>query len=835
MPRRVAFVVLAAALACLASGAGRAGAELTPEQVRRFVDEGPALLLSADQRSEVGQLSQAARSAWIEQYLARDPVPETPDNELVTGIEKRRELTEALHLSPFDVRGQLLFLHGAPDERTKVECGETFRAVEIWRWGVAPDARVAIVYAPAVDRHDRLWRPTDSKRVLYTDEMQYLLEQFEELRGRITGKRPDLYFCKDAKTIDKVTGVDGLFGFHRERMTDAEAEALLAPPDDLAAWAKAAAATALPEGNAPLEAPGLRISFPGRHDQRLVTRFRIDLPSAPLGAVEADGGKEIRVTVAGVIDRKEGVFEEFRNRFVFPPPATGDPAVLLFDRALRPRESFVARLEVRDETSGKVAWLERGFEVPAEAVAEVAPAPPGAVLGQDLGLAREGRDSLVLMPPPEDVVFGLFRADAIVSGNRIQQVVFSLDGKPQLTRSAPPWSAELRLPDIPKEIVVRAEGLDAQGKVVAADEVLLNEPQGEPRVRLLDPPRGKKVTGHVRARAAVVVPEGRRVRSVTFKLNDQVVATLEQPPWEVDLDVPAGAELAYLTVSAVYDNDTEVEDFRVLNSTDFVEEVRVDLVEVYATVTDAAGNLVDTLGQDAFSLLDNGKPQKIRKFEMVRNLPLTLGLLLDTSGSMRESLVEAKTAARDFLSEIMTPRDRCFAVGFSERPALLMPMTSDARAIETAFRDLPALGSTSLHDALVYALYQYRGVRGRKALVLLSDGDDTSSLISWDDTLAYAERSGVAIYTIGLAIGRGQVAIRHKLERLATETGGRTFFISKAEELAGVYAQIDRELRSQYLLAFSPDPPAQEGERHALEVRVEGRGLKARSARGYTP
>jgi VWFA-related protein len=183
----------------------------------------------------------------------------------------------------------------------------------------------------------------------------------------------------------------------------------------------------------------------------------------------------------------------------------------------------------------------------------------------------------------------------------------------------------------------------------------------------------------------------------------------------------------------------------------------------------------------------------------------------------------------------MTPRDRCFAVGFAERPGLLMPLTSDAHALETAFRDLPALGNTSLHDALVYSLYQYRGVRGRKAMVVLSDGDDTSSLVPWEDALAFAERSGVAIYTVGLDVGAGSLGIRDKLQKLASETGGRTYFVDKASELAGVYAQIDRELRSQYLLAFSPDPPAKEGERHALEVKLKsGRG-KVRAARGYTP
>jgi hypothetical protein len=93
----------------------------------------------------------------------------------------------------------------------------------------------------------------------------------------------------------------------------------------------------------------------------------------------------------------------------------------------------------------------------------------------------------------------------------------------------------------------------------------------------------------------------------------------------------------------------------------------------------------------------------------------------------------------------------------------------------------------------------------------------------------------VSIYTIGLGIGPGSLAIRDKLKDLATETGGRTFFVEKAAELAGVYEQIERELRSQYLLAFSPDPPALEGERHELEVRPRDRSHRARSARGYTP
>jgi VWFA-related protein len=142
---------------------------------------------------------------------------------------------------------------------------------------------------------------------------------------------------------------------------------------------------------------------------------------------------------------------------------------------------------------------------------------------------------------------------------------------------------------------------------------------------------------------------------------------------------------------------------------------------------------------------------------------------------------------------------------------------------------------TSLHDALVYGLYQYRGIRGRKAMVLLSDGDDTSSLVPFPDALAFAQRTGVAIYTIGLDIGGASLGIRSKLEKLADETGGRTFYVSKASELAGVYAEIERELRSQYFLAFAPEPPPAAGERHTLDVEVRGGKLRARAARGYTP
>ncbi|MEO8196988.1 MAG: VWA domain-containing protein [Thermoanaerobaculia bacterium] len=809
------------------------------EAVRRFLDEGPALLLPVAERARIAALAPPEALAAVRAFEAQDPLPETPENELASAIELRQRLVWSEGLSLRDARGRMLFLHGTPRERSKIDCGDTFRPLEIWSYGTVENPSSAVLFQPHADAFFVLWHPTESKRALYMPEMEYYLEQWEELRGLTSGKRPDRVLCKESKTVDAVTGVSGLFGFERNRPTDATMDALLAPPAELAAWARAAAATVLEKPAPILPVESARVTFPERRDQRMLARLRVVLPAGVgLAVAGEEGSRESRLTVAGRLELAGAPFEQFRNRFVMQPPAATTPVVLVAERLLRPGGPYILELEVRDEVSGRTAFLSQGFTVPKEPVPEPETLLAGAqvVLGQETGITRMGaRDTLVLMPPLSDVVFGLWRAEAIVVGERIRRVAFYVNGVRQLVRANPPWSAELRLPNLPNELVVRAEGLDESGAVVVADEVVLNEPQGEARVRLLSPQRGKKVVGPTVARAAVMVPEGKRVESVEFRLNDEVLATLTQPPWETKFVAPAGSDPVYLTVSATYVDGTRVEDFRVLNGGAFLEQVEVDLVEIFATVYDKAGGLAENLTESDFEILDRGKPQKIDKFELVRDLPLAVGLVLDTSGSMQESIGEAKHAASDFLRGVVRPTDRCFAVGFSDRPRLLMPLTPDVQAVQLAFRDLPAMGNTALHDALVFSLYQLRGIRGRKAIVLLSDGDDTSSLVPYDDALEFARRSGAAVYTIGLKVGAAQLAIRGKLEKLASETGGRSFFVSKADELDEVYGAISRELRSQYLLAFAPDPPGKEGVFSTVEVKAQGGKLKTRAPRGYYP
>ena len=175
-----------------------------------------------------------------------------------------------------------------------------------------------------------------------------------------------------------------------------------------------------------------------------------------------------------------------------------------------------------------------------------------------------------------------------------------------------------------------------------------------------------------------------------------------------------------------------------------------------------------------------------------------------------------------------------FAVSFSDHPVLLMPPTDDVDAVAKALDGLQAVGNTALHDALVTSLYYFRGVRGRRALVLLSDGDDTSSTIPFKDALEYARRSGVADLPDRPQHRHDRARRARQAHQPGPETGGRAFFIDKAGELAGVYEQIEEELRSQYLIAYASDAPRDSNQFRMVEVKTKGK-FKARTIAGYYP
>lgn len=841
--------VLAAGLplAALAAADPAVDPVLWPEAQRAFYQDGPGLLLDPARRAELAALDDAGRADWIASFLAADPDPSTPLNELAEGIERRRQLVASEFLSPLDVRAELLFLDGEPVERKVVECGVTFKPLEIWSYSARagdPGAgeRQLVVYRPGPDQPWRLWLPLDSKRVLYTSEMEYWLQQADELRGRLSGPRFDRATCKEAKRVDEATGIRALRDYRPDRPLQSDVERWLEPPEDLAAWARAAAATSLPEPPARLAIEGVEVLFPELRNQRVVARVLITLPPGSGVELATEGGDtELQMAIDGVVEQDGAIFEDFRVRFRQKRTDQATPIVLAVERPLRPDRAYLLRLEVSDEVGGAESVVRAGFAVPPEPEPVAEPALAGEVIeALEQELAQEeiaGADSLILVPPPEEVVLGLWRAEALVTGSRIARVVFLVDGQRQLTANRRPFSVELRLAEVPEEQVVRAEGYDAAGELVDSDEVVINQARGAFAVRIAEPARGFTGSGEVTVRAEVTVPEERRVERVEFRLDDRLVATVERPPWTTTVEVPTPVpdQVTYVSAVAHLDDGRNAEAVRFLNAPDFLDEVDVNLVELYAAVTDRSGRLVTGLGVDDFEVFEDGRRQEIAKFELVEDLPLTVGIAIDTSGSMVETLGEAQRAGRQFVARVLRPGDRCFVLGFAERPQLLMPPTDDSEACSEGLEDLAAYGNTALHDAGVTSLYYFRGFRGQRALVVLSDGDDTASTVSYLALVEYARRSGVAIYTVGIGVGGPLSGVRGKLTELAEETGGRVFFIRHAEELDSVYGEIEQELRSRYLIAYNSDRTEGGDEYREVEVKLRQRGLEARTIRGYYP
>ncbi|HYH44643.1 MAG TPA: hypothetical protein VEG34_03095, partial [Thermoanaerobaculia bacterium] len=523
---------------------------LWPEAQRSFWQDGPALLLSAEQRARFLAADEAGREAVMRELLERDAVPGTPANELKEGIDRRLLLARDEFLSPRDVRSQLLFLNGPPAERLPIDCGTAFKPLEIWTYKRGAEAgqeeAQLVVYRPAADEPFRLWRPGDGKRPLYTSEMEYWLEQWEEYNQRARIKRFDLQICKQAQLVDRATGIAGLSNVigrkGREETFRGIRSAYFTPfvsrlwpwqragdpvaignAQDLAAWARTAAATRLEDPPPALAVSPLVLQFPSRDGQRILTRAFVQVtPDAAMVGKNEEGKEEISLVAEGVVEQEGRTFETFRARFRMPPPAGNEAIPLAIDRPLRPGKSFLLRIRLTDEASGAESVLSQGFAVPAEPVALPAHLAALQPVAAEFPKAPStGPDTLYIVPPPSDIVLGLWRAEALVTGDRIKKVTFSVDGQVQLTRTKPPYSAELRLLVVPTQQLVKAEGFDEQGQLVAADEVLINQPQGAFEVRVIAPKRGAKLSpGKIAAKAEVSVPVERRVEAVEFRVND---------------------------------------------------------------------------------------------------------------------------------------------------------------------------------------------------------------------------------------------------------------------------------------------------------------------------
>jgi VWFA-related protein len=268
----------------------------------------------------------------------------------------------------------------------------------------------------------------------------------------------------------------------------------------------------------------------------------------------------------------------------------------------------------------------------------------------------------------------------------------------------------------------------------------------------------------------------------------------------------------------------------------------VDIVSLNVTVQDAGGHYATDLDQQEFSIFEDGVKQEISFFNR-RQQPIALSLLLDSSASMEDKLEELQVAAKSFVRRLK-PNDIAQVIDFDSRVEIRQGFTGNQPELEAAIGKTSAGGSTSLHNAIYIALKELKKVKAvseedvrRQALVVFSDGEDTSSLISFDEVLDLAKRSETAIYTIALrgvdTQTKGFREAEFVMRQLAQETGGRAFFPSKIEELTSVYAQIADELASQYTIGYTSKNGRRDGAFRRIVVQTTRQGLTPRTKKGY--
>ena len=269
----------------------------------------------------------------------------------------------------------------------------------------------------------------------------------------------------------------------------------------------------------------------------------------------------------------------------------------------------------------------------------------------------------------------------------------------------------------------------------------------------------------------------------------------------------------------------------------------VDLVSLNVTVMESTRYVTD-LDQKDFNVFEDGVKQEVTFFNKT-NLPIALAVLLDTSASMDSKLPTAQEAAIGFAKRLRS-QDLAEVIDFDNRVTVLQQFTNSAQELETAIRRTSAGGSTSLYNAVYIALKDLKKIIAknsdeirRQAIVVLSDGEDTSSLLPFEEVLDLAKRSETAIYTIGLRdneAGGGSKTFKeaeYVLRQLAQQTGGRSFFPNQLADLNGVYTQISDELSSQYTVGYTSKNPKRDGAWRRVVVQVARPGVAARTKLGY--
>ena len=287
-------------------------------------------------------------------------------------------------------------------------------------------------------------------------------------------------------------------------------------------------------------------------------------------------------------------------------------------------------------------------------------------------------------------------------------------------------------------------------------------------------------------------------------------------------------------------------------------KVDVDVVSILASVRDKRGGLVANLEKNDFTVLEDNKDQAIKYFTRETDVPLTIGLLIDVSGSQRNLIGIERNAATQFFSKVLRPKDEAFLISFGEESELLQDYTSSARLLEEGLNHLqvssgvgglhpgpvPTVGQprgTVLYDAVYLAATEkLRGEVGRKVIILITDGVDQGSRLTRNQAVEAAQKADAVIYSIDYydpgaygAFGFGGGGGESELRRMSDETGGHVFKVDRKHPLEEIFQELQDEMRSQYAIGYTPTNEVKDGSYRRLDVRTSNKEFKVQARKGY--
>jgi len=822
-------------------------ASLAP-QYKAWLEEVDTLITVAEKKSFLDLKEDYQRDAFIDRFW------EVRDRGRASG-EFRREWesrvaqVRAQYGRLTDERARVLLLNGPPIALIAERCNVLLWPIEAWFYHgserLGTDFAVVFYQVWGAGQW-RIWEPAVGLPELFQDG--HTGHQLSEIA----------YGCRNGDSLAAAIGfvINQGMGY-----SGIEAQFESTPKGPGGEWISSfhSYSTDIPLGVPNLPAK-MAVSYPGHYGERTMVEALVTVPAAEANVLQLADRRSYNLLLTGEVLEAGKLFENFRYKFEFPgggPPGalttttnagTGGTSTastasapgtttlpLVVQRPLRPGD-YTLIVKVEDLNSKKICRIKQELQVPL--VAQEMPAPPptdpesAKLLAEANAAIGTGENTLKLIAPRGELQTGMMRFDTLVTGHDVVRVTFSLDGKPILTKVKPPYSVELDLGHLPRSRTLLATAFDAAGTQVSSDEIVINAPLHRFRVRLTEPQRGHRYQSSLLARAETDVPEGESIDHVEFYLNEELVATLYQPPFTQPIVLPKEQALAYVRAVAYTPDGNTTEDLVFVNAPDNnVEQLNVQFVELYTSVLDHQGRPVLGLAQKDFTVSEDGVHQTVTRFERVNDLPIHAAVVLDSSGSMEKSLPQARDAALGFLQGAITPKDRAAVITFNDHPNIGVKFSNDLEALAGGLAGLKAERGTSLWDTMIFTLFYFNGVKGQRAILLLTDGRDESSRFTFEDALEDARRAGVTIYTIGL----GQDIEKHKLTRLSEETGGRAFFIKSAGELTGIYSTIQEDLRSQYLVAYQSTNTSPEANFLSVDVKVDRPGVEVKTLHGYYP